>query len=253
MAQTSEENRLLPLAGGCNFRDMGGYATLDGRRVKWRSLFRSGAMDRLSDADFVELGDIGLRAICDFRSREERTRAPTGWQRLGGARYWSRDYDHSIGDLNRLLTADMVTVADARGVMSDIYRRLPSEQEAAYRELFAMLAKGEIPLVFNCSAGKDRTGLAAALVLTALGVPYEAVIADYELSNAAFDYRAEASRNGLRLSGEVVDALGGTHPDYLAAAWSAMIDEHGSPMGYVTERLGVSQTTIEAIGASLLE
>jgi protein-tyrosine phosphatase len=253
VAQTISENRLLPLAGGCNFRDLGGYATEDGRRVKWRSLYRSGAMDRLSDADFAQLRDLGLRTICDFRSRDERTNAPTSWERLEGVRYWSRDYHHSIGDLNRLLAADMVTLADARTVMSDIYRRLPSEQEAAYRELFTMLAQGEVPLVFNCSAGKDRTGLAAALVLTALGVPYDVVVKDYELSNVAFDYRAGASQNGLRLSSDVIDALGGAHPDYLAAAWSAIGDDHGGPMNYVAGRLGVSRDMIEAIRTNLLD
>jgi protein-tyrosine phosphatase len=116
-----------------------------------------------------------------------------------------------------------------------------------------MLAQGEVPIVFNCSAGKDRTGLAAALVLTALGVPYELVLEDYELSNGAFDARAEASRNGLRLSGDVIDALGGTHPDYLAAAWATIIDEHGGPMNYITESLGVSGAMVDAIRASLLE
>jgi protein-tyrosine phosphatase len=207
VAQPISENRQLPLAGGCNFRDLGGYATKDGRRVKWHSLYRSGAMDRLSDAHFAQLRTLGLRTICDFRSQDERTNAPTSWERLEGVRYWSRDYHHGIGDLNRLLAADTITLAGDRAVMSDIYRRLPLEQEAAYRELFAMLARGELPLLFNCSAGKDRTGLAAALVLTALGVPYDLIVEDYELSNVAFDCRASASQHGLRLSSNVIDAL----------------------------------------------
>lgn len=253
MEHAGKAGRILALEGGCNFRDLGGYAAESGRRVKWRSLYRSGAMDRLSDPDFARLGEIGLRAICDFRSSEERTRAPTAWDRLAGVRYWSRDYEHSIGDLNRLLAGDAVTLQEARAVMSGIYRRLPAEQEAAYRELFAMLAQGEVPLVFNCSAGKDRTGLAAALVLTALGVPYALVVEDYELSSRAFDYRAEAARNGIGLPGEVIDALGGTHPDYLAAAWSAIIEHHGDPMNYIRDRLGVSPASIEAIRANLLE
>ena len=253
MDQMHSKNRFPVMEGGCNFRDLGGYRTTDGRRVRQRVLYRSGAMDRMSDRDYAKLGALGLRAICDFRSSSERSRAPTAWQSVKGLTYWCRDYDHSVGDLNRLLVSKSVSLRDARSVMKDIYRRLPAEQEEAYRHLFRSLANGHLPLVFNCSAGKDRTGLAAALILTVLGVPFETVLEDYELSNTAFDYRQQARGNGLKLSDEVVEALGGTQPDYLLAAWTTLREEHGSAELYVQEHLGITKPELEEIRSLLLE
>ena len=121
--------RLLPLEGGRNFRDLDGYLTADGHQVWWGKIFRAGAMADLTAADQNYLAELGLRQVCDLRITIER------------------------------------------------------EQEVAYRDMFRMLVEGDVPLAFNCTAGKDRAGVAAALILSALGVPRETVFADYELSN----------------------------------------------------------------------
>ena len=160
---TSE--RVLPLEGGRNFRDLGGYATADGGRVKWGRLYRSGSMARLTVADYDYLSKLGIRVVCDLRTTEERHAEPNKWQEIAQLSYWTRDYTMSFGELRRLMASDLATAEQAKAAMLGVYQQLPFEQAPSYRELFRRLAGGELPLAFNCSAGKDRAGTAAALTL----------------------------------------------------------------------------------------
>lgn len=253
--------RLLPLEGGRNFRDLGGYRTTDGRTVRWGKVFRSGSMAGLTAADYTYLGRLGIQAVCDFRTAPERQQEPNQWVRAARVSYWTRDYELSGGDLGRLFGGGKVTPAQVRTTMAEMYRALPYEQVPAYREMFRQMLAGQLPLAFNCSAGKDRAGLAAALVLTALGVPRETVFADYALTDK---YLAAAlARNpsdggaisGIlsRLPKDVAEVLMSADPAYIRAAFDEMTKRDGSPEGYLRKSLGVGPKELAALRKMLLQ
>lgn len=238
--------------GARNFRELGGYETSDGHRVKWGRLYRAGILGTFSDDDCASLEALGLRSICDLRSTVERDRGPSQWLQMPNVSYWTRDYAHSSADLYKLMSSDLSTVEDARAAMVQIYRIVPIEQAPSYRELFRLLADGQLPLVFNCSAGKDRTGVAAALLLTVLNVPYETVLEDYMLSNTTFTVPREY-RATLKCSPEVSETIRGTHPSFLAAAFTKINEEHGSVATYLRDRLQVTDAMLMQIRGHLLE
>jgi protein-tyrosine phosphatase len=251
-----ESERVLALEGGLNFRDLGGYPARDGRRIRWRRLFRAGSMNLLTDADYGVLADLGLRAICDLRTAAECEHRPTDWRKIPGLTYWRRDYVQSLGNLEALISGEESSPEAARATMLDIYRALPVEQAPGYRELFRLLAENRLPLVFNCSGGKDRTGLAASLVLSALGTPHEVIVEDYILTNRAFDQEVARKAHSLgpsKLSPEVGQIIGGCHPSYLEVAFAAIADRHGSSDNYLREELGLTAEMRAAIEANLLE
>lgn len=251
---TGTLERVLPLEGGRNFRDLGGYATRDGRRVRWGRLYRSGSMAALTEAAYARLAELGVRVICDLRTTSEREIQPVDWRRVPGLSYWARDYELSFGDLRALLASELPAADQARAAMVTAYRELPFEQAPAYGELFRRLAGGETPLVFNCSAGKDRTGIAAALVLSALGVPEETIVEDYLLTNLAFDRTTSATYARMtHIAPEVRDAILGVEQTYIRAAFAAIEEAHGSMEGYLEARLGVTEDALGRLQAQLLE
>ena len=248
--------RVLSFEGGRNFRDMGGYPTRDGRRLKWRRLYRSGSMAALTPADYDRLARLGVRAVVDLRTTYERQAYPTDWARIPDLSYWARDHDASFGDLRALFASEAPTPGAGRAAMVAIYRELPFEQAPAYRELFRRLAGGETPLIFNCSAGKDRTGVAACLVLSALGVDSETILEDYLLTNTAYDHRTVGGDPwslAARLPPEMVDAVMSVEAAYLQAALEAIEAAHGSVGGYLGEALGVTEPMLQQLQAHLME
>ena len=249
-------DRMLVLEGGRNFRDRGGYPAADGRTIKWRRLYRSGTLSSLTEADFEKIAALGLKAMCDLRDSTERAKGPTEWSRIPDVSYWARDYAQSLGNLYAIMGSEASTVEEAMATMVDIYRELPVEQGPSYRALLRMLAEGQTPLVFNCSGGKDRTGLGAALVLSVLGTPQEVILEDYALSNQALLQRApnkEHSNAQLKMPPEVAKLLGGTHPSYLDAAFTSINKTFGSMQAYMREELGVTDEALKEIRAHLLE
>lgn len=200
--------RVLLLDAGSNFRDVGGYATSDGRRVRWGRIYRTGAMPQLTQRDYELLGQLGIRVFCDLRSVEERELAPTRFERVKGARYVAVDYPGSAIFGNLVGRDSAVAVNDDprrdANAQRNLYRQWPLSLAPQYKEIFAALLAGEAPLAFNCSAGQDRTGVATALVLTALGVPRATILEDYHLSTVhrrpeyergTGDYEALAATN----------------------------------------------------------
>lgn len=247
--------RVLRLEGGRNFRDMGGYPTTDGRRLKWKRLFRSGGMAGLTEADYQRLAGLGVRAIIDLRTTREREAHPHDWARMRAGDYWARDYHMSFGDLRAIIASEAAGPA-ARAAMVEAYRALPFEQAPGYRELFRRLGQGDVPLVFNCSAGKDRTGVAAALVLSALGADQDVILEDYLLTNTAYDWRtahADPLNPISNLPIETAEAVLGVDADYLHAALAEIAQAHGSVGGYLEAGLGVDRGALDRIRAELLE
>jgi protein-tyrosine phosphatase len=256
--------RLLPLQGARNFRDVGGYDAADGRQLKWRRLFRSGVMTYLTPEDGQFLDRLSIRTVCDLRTAQERLREPTHWG--AGITRVSWDYDRRVISLRHLIEGPGFSAQQARNAMLKLYRLLPQSFAEPFGAVLGHLADSQLPLVFNCSAGKDRTGVLAALILTCLGVPREQIIADYVLTDSAIDLEKELLEHprGSVGAGDEYTFLSRvaradrqplfiSSPDYLNAAFEQIDREHGSIDAYFREALRLSPRRLEAIREILLE
>ena len=256
--------RSLPLEGAFNLRDLGGYPARDGRVVRWRSVFRSGVLCYLSEADRIQALRLGVRVICDLRRADERRQEPTLWPELTAQIiHWDEDTDAAARkslNLNTLRTED-----EARRVMLHLYRNLPIWLNARLRALFQRLIQGDVPLLFHCAAGKDRTGVAAALLLTALGVPREVVIEDYVLTNHTGNLEGllalrlstqsalgVVSERAPALVPEVRRPLLNADPDYLNAALEQIESAHGTIERFLSRELDVGRRERDKLADLLL-
>jgi protein-tyrosine phosphatase len=260
-------DRHIPLAGQPNFRDLGGYASGDGRRVKWGAVYRSGELSQLSDGDVGKLGDLGIRTVVDFRSPEEVSargdgRLPSG-TRIFALPIASSDMFAKL--IPMFLEGDFSQVPP--DLLEKVNRMLVSEFTEEYASLLRALSDpANRPLVFHCTQGKDRAGFGAAMVLSALGVPWETVVEDYLLSN---HFRKEendkmlgmirgfAANHGGPEGEEVafsrVEGLLYVKEQSLHAAHAEIIGRHGSVEGFLTEALGCSVEGLAQLRDDLLE
>jgi protein-tyrosine phosphatase len=254
-------DRLSPFQAIDNFRDYGDYAVGDAHIARGR-LYRSAHQARATEADLARLADLNLATVVDLRRpgerRDQPSRRPVGWT----GRVIESDHDDGgeAPHITFLKTADL-TEASGRAFMTDTYRRLPFE--AAHVDLFARyfhaLAEGEGPVLIHCAAGKDRTGLLAALTHSLLGVSRDDLINDYLLTNVAVDLEGRAEgiarklteMTGCPASHGAVVAFLGVEADYLDGAFKEIAARHGSIAAYLTQSLGVDAVLAERIRAQL--
>lgn len=252
--------RVLPLAGACNLRDFGAYATSDGRLVRARRLFRSGALSRLSPAALEQLHELGIRTVCDLRRTSERARQPN--PAFGeGVRCVDWDTSRETSPIRDPQFAVSETIEAARAAMIDMYRRMPFRMRGRLAGAFGALSQtSDGGFLVHCAAGKDRTGVAVALILAALGVPRETIVADYVLTNTAVDLRERllgSQRSGLGLaeSAEPILALAETartavldaHPSYITATFDEIDTRCGSVEQYLRTELDVDTDQVEQL------
>ena len=243
-----EPQRLLPLSGASNFRDLGGYAGHDGRRVRWRRLFRSDHLAGLTPGDLAQLAALGLGTAVDFRGESERSAMP---YTLPGVQLMSLAIEPSVVQrMDELAAAgrprDAALAADA---MRDLYVRLVDHSAPHFATLFSHLLQTESPLVFHCTAGKDRTGVAAALLLLALGVHADDVMHDFLLTRQ--HYRRPPGLMG-DTAPEVLEVMWNVQEDFLHAALERIEQAHGGVQRYLVERLGLDSAAQAALAERYL-
>lgn len=249
---------MVPLEGGHNFRDIGGYLTADWRVVARGLVYRSGTMSELSDRDHAVMDALGLAVICDFRSTRERERRPSRLPDAARYEIWTRDHPMSAADLTEAMRRPDATPETSRGLMIEAYRDLAYEQIPSYRALFQRIADGVLPLVFHCAAGKDRTGIAAGLLLDLLGVARDQVLADYAITDRFFARGCALIAKdpfGTQLAGidqRIWEPMMRADPAYLAAMFDTIEMRHGSAEGFIRDALGLDDAAIAAIRARLL-
>ena len=249
--------RPLPLAieleRASNLRDLGGWPTEDGRHVRRGLIYRAPALLGLSPADRAVIARLGIRVAVDFRGEEERARNPVV---LENVRPDPQPIEPSIGAGLRdiVLTGQAsghVSPADMLDLLTQAYRAYALNCQDRYRALFAHLARADsLPILFHCSAGKDRTGFGAALLLTALGVAWEHVLDDYLATNRL--WRREIARN-FDLPPDVKDTLLSVHESLLVAAFDAARGAYGSVDAYLVQAIGLDGAARTALMDRFLE
>lgn len=256
---------VLKLEGGCNFRDLGGYPAMDGRRIKSGVLYRSGVMAYFTASDQDAITALGISTICDLRRSDEREREPTLWPDSCSARRISWDDEPDIEGQGHLAWGSAESPEQIRQSMKTLYRAMPFWLENRLRGVFRLLCDNKLPLLFHCAAGKDRTGLTAGLILSCLGVERELILADYEQTNHAVDLEAFTLKHkqaGMGLADEehpllkmpeaIRHAVLKADTDYLNAAFSEIEQRFNSVDGYIKEHLGVSDRDKEQLRQRLL-
>jgi protein-tyrosine phosphatase len=240
--------RHLNLAGASNFRDLGGYLAGDGRRVRWRQIFRSNHLGHVTEGDIRVLRGLGLKSVFDFRGMEERALAMCALEEIA---VHSLPIEPTVqATLRSRLAADgSVSPVDALEVMRDSYRNYVCQSTPSYRALFAHLIEDRAPLVIHCTAGKDRTGFACALILHALGVPAETIAEDYLLTNRFYRRPTTASD----LPDDVREVLGSVETSFLAAAFEAISAGYGDLETYFIDGLGLGARERARLEARYLE
>lgn len=256
MSALTEQNRLLSIDHGFNFRDFGGYATARGGWVKTGLLYRAGVMAFVEGDGRDRLRERGIVSICDLRTSRERRHRPTRWHEGLPVELWSRDYGSSGADLVSKIEEGVTDAVQMRATMVDLYRDLPFVHAESYRALFGLLLAGKSPLVVNCSAGKDRTGVAVALVLSALDVPRETIMADYMLtSRADFGGLLAMTRrsNAPSLPADVMAPLLAADPLYLETMFETLDSRSGGVTAYLHTELGVDGEQVDRLRELLVD
>ena len=223
------------LTGASNFRDLGGYRAADGRVVRWRTIFRSDHLATLTPRDRDVLASLGLQRAVDLRGRAES--AALAYE-LPHVRYQALPIEPVVAERAREMAqaGQRMTASVAVEWMQDTYRAFVSDNARQFAGLFEQLLSEDTPLVFHCTAGKDRTGFAAALILLALGVPRSIVMEDYLLTNRL--YRRPAAV-GSSTPDEVLDVIWTVQEGFLEAALQAVERDHGGVPSYLERSLGV--------------
>lgn len=247
----TQHDRVIPFEGIHNFRDYGGYRARDGQ-IRSGMLWRSGQHADATPDDLARVHQLAIATVYDLRGDSEREKFPC----LRHEEFDGEVVFHpgeTAGTHGRAVheesAGEIVSAADAHAAMVRLYETLPWRPVLAgtYRLYFANLAERESPSLLHCLAGKDRTGVAAALLHALLGVHPDDIMADYLLTNTAgnMDRRIEAGAKhirgnyGQRIEEAAIRALMSVHSDYLQTSFDRIVERHGSVERYAEEVLGV--------------
>ena len=240
--------RRLPLACCNNFRDLGGYEANDGRTVRWDRAYRTGELSKLTPSDLEYVSQFDVKLVCDLRSDRERIASPD--PSIDGApEIFELPVDQEgvdPKDLRMKIRTGGLVALGAERTMLAAYRGFVTKHSEGWAAMFEYLARGvNLPTVVHCTAGKDRTGFASALLLLALGVSEETVFEDYLLTNY---YEQNFFRFVLRwvplysfFRTDPMDLLPllEARREYLQAALDEMVAGYGSIDAYLEQALGV--------------
>ena len=242
-------NRSVPLSGASNFRDLGGYIGHAGQTVAWRKLFRSDHLGLLSSNDIAEINRLNVARVLDFRGATERSAQVCA---LPDARVHSLAIEPTVVQAIQVLleAGNGIRPEDAVDLMLQTYRAFVHDNSPRFAELFAHLLEDDSPLVFHCTAGKDRTGFAAALILRALGVSEAAVMQDYLLTNELFRPPELVSSYAPK---EVRDVIAGVQTGFIDAAFEAVNNSHGSVEQYLEKAMKLDAKQQERLRSLYLQ
>jgi len=263
-AEERSAHRLLNFEGISNFRDLGGYPAADGRAVKWGKLYRSGHLATASNADLAGLAELQLASFIDFRSGAEKTEEPN---RLPDPASFALVEIPVLDEGNRNLFNEISTRIE-EGTLGDFdpdltmvqaNRQFADEFTPQFRQFVDTVLEADgAPVLWHCTAGKDRTGFAAAVLLRILGVPQDIIMQDYLASSAPALESRRKELLMLRLfegeeTADKIAVMLGVEPAWLEAAFEQIDTTWGSFDNYVAEGLQLSAADVQRLRANLLE
>ena len=241
-----------PIEGISNFRDLGGYTTASGSTVRLTKVYRSNHLANLNNADIDQLGSLQLKTIVDLRSEKECKLAPSCLPQESTPSVHLLPVSPKVGaSLQELLENGQTTGRDVKDLMVASYRSYARDHVSQYRKLIDLLIdENNLPLVFHCSAGKDRTGFGAAIILTALGVPHNVIIDDYLFTNQAWQ---AVVRKNKDLTHDVRQALMGAHTEYIDSSFKEIEETFGSMEDYLQDALELTTQKRAQLLSNLVE
>jgi protein-tyrosine phosphatase len=250
--------RHIPLSAVPNFRDIGGYSTADGYTVRWEQVYRASAFDNLNEEDSAILDEMGIKLVCDLRTAGESLSHPDKLpESVALLTLPPQSKDNRWLHMGRIL----FQAGFLENLLFDAYTRVMlDENPQVFKALFEKLADSDsLPLVIHCAIGKDRTGIAIALLLSFLGVDEETILTDYALSNHHYEFfRAASAKVMVQLK---LFGMNESDFDYLLIADSALMrqalsrlhEKYGSAEAYLLNTVGLSRETLAAVRGNLLE
>jgi len=245
--------------GTLNFRAVAPYRAANGQDLRRDRLFRSGTLENIGPEGGQKLCDLGIASVFDLRADNEVAHHPAPLEGTPAISVIAPRHRIHLGELGRVIHDPTTRQADVRAAMVAVYQQLPQKFAPIFAQVLSHAAAAEAPFVINCTAGKDRTGTAVALILSALGVSRAAIFADYLESNAAGAQLRDllrSARGGIRydqLSEAVIAPLHAADPDYLTAFFDVIDRRFGGVEGYLDSALGVTQDHRAALRLRLLE
>jgi len=261
MSRETSFSRVLTLDGGINFRDLGGYVNAQGKTVKWRKLLRCGHLANLSKGDIDALEKLSVTQVHDFRRQEEQSQSPSAAVRAD----FIDDYQISIGDISRfwefLFEGELTPESSHQLVVNSYGSCISAIITPFSRFMQEILENANNASIFHCSAGKDRTGMAAALLLSALDVPRETIVEDYLLTQKHYDSTklVEIIEGHLRAA-EVsswdrawLTPYVSVHRDNIIAFLDSIEGEYGSVKGFLKQGLGFSELDVQHMKKQFLD
>lgn len=245
--------RKVNLQGAANFRDLGGYKTKDGKTVKWGKVYRSADISKLTDADLTELQKRHIKYDVDLRGTQESAQAP---DKINPG----TDYIlcPAGSDSINTMTRDLAAHKSADSIMKAFYgntRYLAARYKPFFNKL--LIAPDNESLVFHCTAGKDRTGIAAALFLYSLGVPYNTITDDYLATNY---YRQNENSKTIatmaammNIDKETAKSILGAKKEYLDTTFNAIKKQYGSVDNFLRTQVGLTEKDITLLKSKYLQ
>ena len=275
--------RVLNIDGVINFRDLGGYKTEDGRIVKWGQLYRSAQLDRMSKQGVFDMAQMGIQVVVDLRFSDETHKYPTITSAVPDAEMlsWHKELNEAVegshkqdtnfksNDIQRSWkdSLDSNDPVKIRETMRVNYPKKLYSHQAIYRKMLLRLGQGNLPLVFHCAAGKDRTGVAAALILGLLGVSDEQIVQDYLLTQKEIEHLLKNWMSGgaghetdpddfqqklASYSPEVVKPIFDADESYIQTLLDYVQENYGSFKQYALTVLKLTQGDIDRLQYHLL-
>ena len=249
--------RHYDIQGGYNIRDLGGYQTDDGGTLRWKKIFRASLLNHITDRGVAQSEDMHIRTICDLRATDERAAAPDRWHNIENINHHSFPVGDGRPDKFGWLTEADLTDGDGHHLYKSnrSYVMTYPDQFKAFFQL--LLDEASYPLLFHCTAGKDRTGFAAMLLLSALGVQWETILEDYLLTNIYLEQFAEIASHKISkekgLNKALVKSMFLARESYIKGSMDMIEQHYGTVQTFLEDKIGIGNSEITQLKRILVD
>ncbi|WP_028978198.1 tyrosine-protein phosphatase [Sporocytophaga myxococcoides] len=247
---TVSSERHIALAGEDNMRDLGGYPSSDGKKVKFRMLYRSGELSGLTNEDVAKLNAFGIRRVIDLRTSSERKSQPDKNIERTIIYYLSLIASDVSGGISQIMGQIISGKITAEQIMLPAYA-VNSVKIANWKIIFDLLRTGD-PTLFHCTAGKDRAGMTAALILSSLDVPRDTIVADFMKSNVYLSESIEKTVSQINIaygagSGDKLRPLLGVELSFIQTFFQDIERQYGTVDNFLTNVLEVDKAEMKKL------